>query len=177
MIVLRELEEKDAPLMLEWMHDPDIQRGFRKRMLDATLGDAQRFIKTSRITEKPENGANLNFAIIDQNDDEYLGTVSLKNIDTGNKTAEFAIILRKKAQGRGIAYNATKLILKKAFEDIGLRRVYLAVYSNNEAAIRLYEKSGFKYEGEFRNHFIIDGEPVGWKWYGILREEYNEKVR
>ncbi len=55
--------------------------------------------------------------------------------------------------------------------------MYLAVYSNNEAAIRLYEKSGFKYEGEFRNHFIIDGEPVGWKWYGVLREEYNEKVR
>jgi diamine N-acetyltransferase len=118
-------------------------------------------------------GMNLHYAIIDQDDDVYLGTVSLKNIDIENGTAEYAIVVRREAQGHGVAHKATELILKKAFFEIGLRRVYLSVYSNNYSAIKLYEKCGFKFEGEFRNHFIIENEYVGWKWYGILKEEYN----
>ena len=39
MIVLRELKEKDAPLMLEWMHDADIQKCFKRRMADSSIAD------------------------------------------------------------------------------------------------------------------------------------------
>ena len=39
MIVLRELKEKDAPFMLEWMQDADIQRSFKRRMADSTIED------------------------------------------------------------------------------------------------------------------------------------------
>lgn len=28
--MLRKLEEKDAPFMLEWMHDEEINKGFQK---------------------------------------------------------------------------------------------------------------------------------------------------
>ena len=33
-ILIRELKEKDAPYMLEWMHDHDIQKCFRKKKND-----------------------------------------------------------------------------------------------------------------------------------------------
>ena len=176
MIRLRELREEDAPLMLECMHDPELQKGLKKRLLDSTIEDARGFIKKAHIIKPYKTGENLHYAIVDEDDDQYLGTVSLKNLDMKNGTAEYAIITRKQAQGAGVAYKATGLILDKAFNEIGIRRVYLSVYSSNVPAIKLYEKSGFKYEGEFRNHFLIDGEYVGWKWYGILKEEYNEKL-
>ena len=83
--------------------------------------------------------------------------------------------MRRKAQGKGIAYEATRLILKKAFFEYGLHRVYLSVYSNNKAAIKLYERCGFILEGEFREHFLMDGNYLNWKWYGILSDEFNEK--
>ena len=175
MIKLRELEEKDANLMLELMHDPDIQKGFKRRMMDATLEDVIRFIKGAVIPATIENGANLHFAIVNE-EDEYLGTVSLKNVDVVNKTAEYAIILRRIAQGCGVGYEATNTVLEKAFSEMGLNRVYLSVYSNNTSAIKLYEKCGFRYEGEFRDHFFIDGEYVGWKWYGLLKDEYGISI-
>ena len=175
MIRLRELKEKDASLMLEWMHDIDIQKSFKKRMLDTTIEDAKRFVKEAQLDEELVSGMSLHFAIVDI-DDEYLGTVSLKNIDFENRTAEYAIISRKKAHGLGVAFKATGLVLDKAFGDLGLQRIYLSVYSNNEAAIKLYEKCGFKYEGEFRNHFIIDDLYVGWKWYGMLKDEFNRNM-
>ncbi len=80
--------------------------------------------------------------------------------------------MRKELHGTGVSYEATDLLLDKAFTEFGFHRVYLSVYSNNEAAIKLYERCGFKYEGEFREHFLIDGKYINWKWYSILREEY-----
>ena len=174
-IRLRELQDKDVTFMLEWMHDPEIQKRFKKDMLIASEGDALRFIKSAREENIYETGANLHCAIVNEYD-EYLGTVSLKDIDYISKTAEFAIALRPKMHGSGYGFRATGLMLKKGFEELGLHRVFLSVYSNNLAAIRLYEKSGFKLEGEFRDHNFIDGKYVSWKWYGILEDEFHEDI-
>ena len=173
MVKLRELQDKDAPFMLEWMHDPEIQKRFKKDMMTASEDDALRFIKLSREENINKTGSSLHCAIVNEND-EYLGTVSLKDIDYISKTAEFAITLRTKMHGNGYGYIATDLMLRKGFEELGLHRVFLNVYANNLAAIRLYEKSGFKLEGEFRDHNFIDGKYVNLKWYGMLEDEFRE---
>lgn len=172
MIRLRELEKKDAPYMLEWMHDPEVQKGFRKNMLSMTLSDAEAFCEKASIPEKLVNGSSVHFAIVDDNDDEYLGTISLKNIDLNSRHAEYAISTRKKAHGKGIAKCATGLLLKKAFNEYDLNRVYLSVLADNSVAIRFYEKCGFIPEGVARNHLKINDEYVSLKLYGLLKEEY-----
>lgn len=174
-IRLRSLVEKDAPFMLEWMHDPDVQKGFQKNMLSMTIQDAEKFCRDAKISKHIENGDSIHYAITDDSG-EYLGTISLKNIDLSNKCAEYAIILRKKAQDKGIACKATDEILYKAFNEFGLHRVFLSVLANNEAAVRLYEKCGFIYEGEFREHLRIGDVYMNWKWYSILETEYNERL-
>ena len=175
MISLRELKIKDAPLMLEWMHDPVIQKSFKKDMLNTTLEQAEKFCETASIPQKISTGDSLHFAIVDDAD-EYLGTISLKDIDLENGNAEYAIITRTKAHGKGVAFKATGEILKKAFEEYGLHRVYLNVFADNIAAIKLYEKSGFVFEGEFRDHLIINGEYKNWKWYSVLASEFDKKI-
>ena len=174
MIILRELHEKDAEYMLEWMHDSDIQKSFQKNMMDMKLEDVIKFCKQAVITDEIVDGQSIHYAIVDDNDDEYLGTISLKDISTKNMTAEYAISTRKKAHGRGIAKAATGLILKKAFFDYNLNRVYLNVLSDNIAAIKLYVKCGFRFEGEFREHLVLNGKRVSLKWYGMLENEFEK---
>lgn len=166
---LRELKLTDAIGMLEWMHDPEIQKCFRFNTQGKTLLDVEKFIQTSVAT--PINGRSVHLAIADDMD-EYLGTISLKDVDMVSKNAEYAIILRKCAQGKGIGAMATKKILGIAFDDFGLEKVYLNVLADNEPAIRLYEKMGFVYEGQFRKHLFLHGEYKTLKWYSILKEEY-----
>lgn len=173
LITLRELKKKDAPFMLEWMHDSDVTKFFKRNMLDMTLEDAQKFCESSALPACISNGISLHFAIVDEND-EYLGTVSLKNIDTDSASAEYAISLRKKAAGRGVATKASQLLLRKGFVEYQLHRIYLNVYADNMSAIKLYEKLGFTYEGEFRDHFNIRGKYMNWKWYGMLRDEFDQ---
>ena len=79
-------------------------------------------------------------------DDEnrYMGTVSLKNIDSKYSCAEFAITIRKCAMGKGFSKFAILKIVEIAFEELGLQTVYLNVYSENMKAIKCYEKCGFR---------------------------------
>lgn len=170
---LRELKEKDIDGMLEWMHDPEIQKYFCITMMDRTREDVQHFIRSA--VAKPIEGKDIHYAIAGD-DDEYLGTISLKHVDMTSLNAEYAISLRKCAQGKGIAAWATKEILKIAFEEFLLHRVYLNVLSDNQKAIRLYEKCGFVYEGTFRNHLLLRGEYSSLRWYSILKEEYEMQL-
>ena len=169
---LRKLDEKDAAGMLEWMHDPEIQKFFQIDMINRTKEDVIEFIHHSRIDMA--EGESIHYAIADDTD-EYLGTISLKDLDLMAKNAEYAISLRKKAQGRGIASEATKELLKRAFWEFKMERIYLNVLSENRKAIQLYEKCGFVYEGEFRKHLFLKGEYKTLKWYSMLKEEYFTK--
>lgn len=172
-MMLRKLEEKDAEGMLEWMHDSDIQRFLQFPMMSRTKDDVLEFIRTAEIY--PFHGKNIHYAVVDESD-EYLGTVSLKAVNMEAKNAEFGISFRKKAQGRGIAAQATRELLKKAFEDFGFERVYLCVFASNLKAIKLHEKIGFTYEGEFRKHVCVRGRYETLKWYGMLKTEYFAKL-
>lgn len=164
-IKLRRLEEKDIPGMLEWMHDPDVNRWFRFDAAAMTQERAQKFISDS-FTE-----INRHYAIADSSD-EYLGTISLEEIDTENKHALYAISTRRCVWGTGAALAATRELLKIAFDELDLERVYLNVISCNIRAKRLYEKAGFRYEGCFRRHLKLNGEWQDWDWFAILRNEF-----
>ena len=172
-IKLRELRETDVDGMLEWMHDKEVQKGFRKPMLSYTRERALDFIRSARY--ELVEGANLHFAIVNE-DDEYMGTISLKNFDLEVFSAEYAIVLRKKAQGMGYAKEATLKLLEKGFQDYNLERIYLNVLAENGKAQRLYERCGFVYEGEFRKCIRINDEYRSLKWYSVIKEEYKEKI-
>ena len=175
MITVREIREGDAENMLEWMHDPDIQKGFRKNMLGVTLEEARSFCRMAKLKEEIVSGQSIHLAVADDTD-EYLGTISLKEISLEHHSAEMAISLRKKAQGHGVATEAIRLLLKKGFNELGLHRICLTVLADNIAAIKLYEKCGFAFEGELRDHLFLNGRYVSWKIYGILDREYAEKI-
>lgn len=166
MIHIRKLEEKDAPLMLEWMQDQELVQFLSKDFSHMELPDCIRFIQSSG-----EDGENIHRAICGEGD-EYLGTVSLKQVDARNQNAEYAIALRRKALGTGASRAGTEEILKIAFEELGLNRVYLNVAEDNVRADRFYKKMNFRYEGTFKEHMFLKGEFRDLKWYGITRREY-----
>lgn len=168
---LRNLEAKDCDGMLEWMHDPRINSLYTDKIRNATQESVLNFIKDAQMFM--ERGITRHYAIVDNND-EYLGTVSLKNIETV-KGAEYAISMRGAYQGKGIASWATEEILRIAFEELRLHRVYLNVLADNENACRFYSRKCFRYEGESISCIKVGGEIKSLKWYAMLKEEYEER--
>lgn len=119
--------------MLEWMHMEDIAGYFQTDFRSMTIKDCEKFIM------KSDTSRHIHYAVTDCMG-EYLGTVSLKHIQ--NQTAEFAIVLRKKAMGSGCAAEAMKEIFRIGFLDMDLRSIYWYVLPQNQRAVRFYDKNG-----------------------------------
>lgn len=157
-MVLRQLKQKDAEYMLEWMHDDNVYSYLGKDFSGMTIGDCQRFIEES--LQNPGNGRN--FAIVDEND-EYMGTVSLKNIEWEEQRAEYAISCRTKAMGKGFARRASEELFQVASGELGLKLIYLYVRTSNVRAQKLYDKLGF--ERTTKPSFVKDVTEEDLLWY------------
>ena len=133
---LRPLLPKDAPLMLEWMHDPDVVKFMHADFASKTLEDCERFIQTAE-----SSGENLHCAIVND-EDAYMGTVSLKHIRDGK--AEFAITVRACAMGKGYARFGMEKIIETGFSELGLDEIYWCVAPENARALHFYDKNGYE---------------------------------
>lgn len=160
-ISLRPLKEKDAPGMLEWMTDPTIIQYFRFDASSVTMESCRKFIANAK--NQPDC---RHYAIADEKD-EYLGTISLKDISAD--AAEYAISTRRCAHGTGAAMAATSRILEIAFQELELKRVYLNVLKDNGRANAFYRKAGFRFMREEENALTIRGEKKSLNWYEIER--------
>ena len=163
---IRELQKKDANQMLCCLNDSDNMKyltiGQRKWLLD----DCLRFIGKAK-----KDALNKHFAIIDDNN-EWIGTISLKNIDSINKKAEFAIITDNAVHGKGYAKEATKELLLYAFQDLSLHKVYLNVISKNIRAIQFYKKCGFNYVGTSHDSILVGDSFYDLEWYEFLNHSF-----
>lgn len=158
---LRKLKLKDAPLMLSWMHDENVTSWLRTDFSSKTLDDAKDFIRSAK------NGNSIHLAIT-SDEDEYMGTVSLKNIENG--TAEFAIAVRSEAMGRGYAWFGTREILRKALNELGLSSVYWCVSRNNIRAVRFYDKHSFHETVDIPETVLARYAGIdNLKWYSMLK--------
>ena len=72
----------------------------------------------------------------------------------------------------GYGTEAARLMLRLAFERIGLHRVGLSVFAFNERAIRSYQKAGFRVEGRLREAIARDGRYWDEIQMGVLRDEW-----
>ena len=165
-IHLRPLRAEDAPLMLEWMQDPTIACFFRFDAISMNEEKCRAFIESTNR----EQGS-LHYAIADERD-EYLGTVSLKDISDGR--AEYAISTRRCAHGTGAAMQATKEILRIAFDELGLESVFLNVLEENLRANAFYLKAGFHYTHTEKNVLELRGQKKALNWYEVNKEQRHE---
>lgn len=161
---IRKLKEKDVDKIFEWMHYKETKNIFEKDFSKYNKSDILNFIRSNKDNE-------IHFACTDDSDN-YLGTVSLKNINYDNLNAELAISFLKEAQGTGAASFAMKEILKYSFNDLKLNKIYLNVLSTNLRAKSFYKKMGFKKEGMFKKHIKKGKQYIDLEWYAFFKNNF-----
>jgi RimJ/RimL family protein N-acetyltransferase len=169
-VYLRALELPDAENLVKWRNDPEVT---------SSLGGNTFFVSGYREADWIKNAimndtVNLRLSICLVENDLHIGNVNLTAISWINRSAEFSIMLGDKSQwGKGLGTEATKLMLKHAFEELNLHRVYLTVRNDNESAMKLYEKAGFKQEGIMRESVFKNNKYVTMNLMSILKNEFN----
>jgi diamine N-acetyltransferase len=138
---LRLLEPGDLPMTLRWRNRDDVRRWFFDDRVLA-LDDHRAWFERYR-----ERDDDFVFIVEDTSPDRRpIGQVSLYRIDTVMQEAEFGrmMIPDPADRFRGLATEASLLLLHAAFAMWALRRVVLEVYAHNDAALRLWTRCGFQ---------------------------------
>lgn len=167
---LRKLKRQDAPYMLEWMHDNSVVENMETDFSRKTIDDCIKFIEEGNVTRE-----HVHMAIVDNND-IYMGTVSLKHVDNINKIAEFAITLRRIAMGKGYALFGIQSILQIGFEKLKLDNIYWYVSKENIRALRFYDKNNYMRLQKSREtlNYAVFNVKKDYVWY--LAKQYNEAL-
>lgn len=112
------------------------------------------------------------WAILRRGDGAHIGEVVLNDLDEDNGSAGFRIALAgPRWFGAGYGTEATRAVLRHAFDTVGLHRVELEVYAFNPRAQRAYEKAGFVVEGRRREALRGDGEWIDAIVMGVLADD------
>ena len=103
-----------------------------------------------------------------------VGGVGL-SINEIHKTAGLAYGLGKVHWGRGLIPEAALAVIDWAFRKYGLAKIYARADLRNRRSTRVMEKLGMIREGVLRSHRKGRGERVDEVYYGILREEWEDR--
>ena len=141
---LRLLEEADLPRTLAWRNQPHIRRWFVNDQV-ITPEQHRRWFESYRERDDDfvfiiEEAAPLVRPV---------GQVALYRIDWEQRRAEYGRLLigEADATGRGLAREATALLIAHATATWGIREIELEVFADNTRAIALYAALGFREDG------------------------------
>lgn len=126
--------------------------------------------------QKSEERKNIGFGIYTREGDLFIGLCSLGSPDWRNRKSMLGITIGDKAYwNHGYGSDATRILLRYAFLELNLHRVYLGVFSYNTRAIHAYEKIGFVHEGTRRHVVFRDGEYHDMLMMALLRHEWEAR--
>lgn len=162
---IRPFEKTDIPKKVEWVNNPENNQFLHY--------DIPICIEKTELWFESHRGQNDRYDAVIEVDGKPVGTIGLLSIDQKNQKAEYYIAVGEVAyKGRGVAKEASRLILEYGFNVLKLNRIYLYTESKNVTAQKLFEKVGFIKEGLIRSDIISHGKYADRYVYGVLREEW-----
>lgn len=167
--VLRQLQQADAPALLDQRSDPRILR-YLDREPDTTLEQTSALIE--RITQSAADNLGVTWGIVrPAATQELLGTIGLWRIIAEHHRAEVGYGLHPDYWQQGIMSEVLAAVLDFGFQQLKLHSVEANVNPHNTASRRLLEKHGFVQEAYFRQNYFFRGHFLDSIIYSLLTPE------
>jgi RimJ/RimL family protein N-acetyltransferase len=169
-VELGPVQREYLPKYVEWLNDWEVSHFLAHGVpLLLNLDD-----ETDWFEQRRKDKNSMVFAILALPEKQLIGNCAFHQIDWKNRWAIFGIVIGDKNYwNKGCGTDATRTLLRFAFEQLGLNRVELEVYDFNPRAIRAYEKAGFRRDGVRRQALYRDGAFHDIYLMGILREDWD----
>lgn len=148
---LRKPELTDIDALHRFKNDPSVAALLTGTSTGWSRPDLQRWVE-AHCTASDEA-----LWVIADSEDRAIGHVGLYKIHLVHRSAEFAIVLDRSTWGKGIGVRATRAMVDYGFDELNLERIELQVLADNERAIAVYRKFGFREEGLLRRAVFKGG--------------------
>lgn len=155
-IFLRPITEKDGAHIVKWRNSEKVQKNCMTKT-PITIESHMQYYHDKVLT-----GKNIQF-IVERVEEELglaaypIATIYLKDVDNENHCCELCVFtssdIEWETEGQVLA---TKMILKKAFKEYGMHKVYSRVFYND--GIEMLKMAGFTLESVLKSEVLIDGK-------------------
>jgi RimJ/RimL family protein N-acetyltransferase len=169
LVRLRAYEPADAATLNPMFIDPDVLAGVGSVHFGQPTAGFRDFVEAGS-----DHRSMLALAIETLDDRTPAGGCALMGIEAPTRHALLGIWIGKPYWSRGYATDATRTLCRFGFRYMNLHRIELNVFAWNAAAIRAYEKVGFRIEGTRREDGFARGEFVDSDMMGLLHDELIE---
>jgi len=171
-LILRQFKSDDIPCMFKnWVNDAEVP----KFLSWEPHGNIK--VTCSIVTEwiiEYENNETYNWAIVNKENDEAIGSITVISMSQKHKSCELGYCLSRNFWSKGIMTEATRAIISFLFEEVGLRRIQAQHDVMNLASEKVLLKSGMMLEGVLRQRRVRkDGSIADGKIWSILHDDWS----
>lgn len=167
-ILLRTSIGSDLEYYREWWSNLELMRSF-DQIPPMTYFEIEQEYKKNLASPN-----RLDF-IIEDKSNKPLGTVFLKNINWINRNAEQHILIADPAcQNLGFGIEAQYYILKHAFHQLNMHKLYGRILEYASGIIKSLEMVGYKKEAVCKNVAFHNGKYWDLFIYGLLSDEFTD---
>jgi RimJ/RimL family protein N-acetyltransferase len=170
---LRRPERADLPRFAAWLNDPEVRRHLALIFPMSVVHEEHWF--EEQLKAEPALQAFVVEAHPSGDGAEWdaAGVIGFHAIDWRSRAGELGLVIGEKSLWNGgYGADATRTLVRFAFRELNLNRVFLRVFEDNARAIRCYEKVGFRHEGRLRQDRFQDGRYLDTLVMGLLRDEF-----
>lgn len=172
MIRLEYFTSSDFDQLITWIDSPHLLMNWSGPMFNYPLNPDKLdwYLQDSNV---PGSSDVFIFKAIDTTTETVVGHISLGSISQKNSAARVSrVFIDPQWRGRGFAARMLTEVLRFGFEQLGLHRIALGVYSFNEAAIRAYNRAGMQREGCSRDVLRYEDEYWSLVEMSMLKAEW-----
>ena len=175
-VYIRPFLEKDLPYLLRWFNDHDGLLQFLGSPLPNTEAREREWIANQVKDKQAPEG--VVFMIVLKKGNIPIGTMGLHGINwIDRKALTGASIGEDVYRGKGYGSEAKELLLRYAFESLGLNCISSTVIASNARSIRYNEKCGYVHEGIMREAKFVKGMFVDVVRMSILRKDWDARQK
>jgi len=167
--VLKPLSLDYLDAMMSWVNDSAITEKFAKFNSRITREEEISHIKQMMASRQDKA------FVMESEEGKYLGNISLHEIDRYAQKARMSILIASKEErGKGYGESAIRQLLKIAFNQLNLHKIWLVVFEENEKAKGLYRKCGFQEEGILTDEYFVKGKYHNMVRMAIIKAKWRE---
>jgi RimJ/RimL family protein N-acetyltransferase len=170
-LILRLYTEDDYDDLYDIQSRPDVARYlyWGPRDHDQARGSLAMKIASSGLRAE---GDDLTLAVVLPETGKIIGDVLLVWTSQKHRQGEVGYIFHPDHGGHGYATEATRVMLRIGFEEIGLHRIIGRLDARNTASARVLERLGMRREAHLVHNEMVKGEWSDEMVYAMLEDEW-----
>jgi RimJ/RimL family protein N-acetyltransferase len=129
-----------------------------------------------KATAIQREGDAIQLAMVLPHAGSVIGHVNLALVSSAHRQGEIGFVLHPDHSGKGYAREASLVLMRLGFDELGLHRIFGRCDARNESSARLMERLGMRREAHLHENELVKGEWTDELVYAMLDREWRSQA-